>query len=137
MKTFEKVLLALSISFTIFAVIFLSHNPQQAQASVSLGNDYIATSTRLAITGVAMASPQLIATGNGTFGSVTIEGAGTGVMNIYDGTTTSNHTDSATTTLASFPASTAAGTYTFDVRYVRGIVVEIIGSAATSTITYR
>ena len=98
-----------------------------AVASVSQGSEYIATTTQ------TMASSDTLNTGVGTFGSVVITGANTGVMTVYDGTTTAVTNN----VLASFPASTVAGTYTFDVRYIKGLLITITGNAATSTITYR
>ncbi len=114
--------------------VFLT--PKQTDASVSRFAEYQGTTTR-AFNGTAMANLQLIQSGPGTLGSVVITGAGTGVINFYDATSTGPHSDYATTTIATFPASTAAGTYTFDVLFTRGLVYEIVGTAATSTVTYR
>ncbi len=125
---------------SIFAVAFaiMSINSQKTYGSINdSSSSYESTTTRTAVTGVALTSLTTLSVGFGTLGSVTITGAGTGIVNLYDGTTTSNHSDSATTTLASFPASTAAGTYVFDSRYNKGLVVEIIGTVGTSTITWK
>lgn len=139
MKKIEKVLLTFAITLSVFVLVFVAtrNKVPTAYASVAYGNDYHSTTTVQAITGVSLPRYSLLQTGNGTFGSIIITGANTGVINIYDGTTTSNHSDSATTTLASFPASTAAGTYTFDSQYYKGLIVEIIGVAPTSTVTFR
>lgn len=137
MTKLEKILLSFSITFSIFVVGFmLFKNPQPVYGSVSQGSSYHSTTTR-AFNGTALTNLSLLQLGPGDLGSVVITGAGTGVINIYDATTTGPHSDSATTTIASFPASTAAGTYTFDAQYYKGLIIEIIGSAATSTITYR
>lgn len=138
MKKIEKILLALATTFTVFVFVFVAtrNTTPIVQGSVSQGSSYHSTTTR-AFNGNAIANGQLLQLGPGDLGSVVITGAGTGVINIYDGTTTAAHTDSATTTIASFPASTTAGTYTFDAQYYKGLIIETVGSVATSTITYR
>lgn len=109
----------------------------QTFGSVTQGNEYISTSTRSAVLGVAMTSPFVLKTGSGALGSVIITGAGAGQLNLYDGTSTAAHADYATTTLVTFPLSAAAGTYTFDVVFNRGLVYEVVGTAPTSTISWR
>ncbi len=101
---------------------------------------YNSTSTVSAFNGQAVSNPQVLSLGYGTFGSVIItgaSGANTGTINFYDATSTAGHSDYATTTLASFPAATAAGTYVFDVKYIRGLVMEVIGTVGTSTVTWK
>lgn len=139
MKKLEKILLAFGITLTIFALVLVATRNQTkiVDASVAFGNDYHSTTTVVAITGGALPRYSLLQLGPGTFGSLVITGANTGIINVYDGTTTSNHSDSATTTIATFPASAGTGTYTFDAQYYKGLIVEIIGVAPTSTITYR
>lgn len=136
----DKILLSLSIVLSVFVLFFVSnYPPKQALGSVSQGSEYIATTTRNQI-GTQMTSGQSLTpltNTSGALGSVVVTGTGTGVINIYDSTTTNAHSDYPTYLLAQIPASIAAGTYTFDARYVHGLVVEIVGTAATSTITYR
>lgn len=111
---------------------------QPTEASNTYGNDYYSTTTRAAVTGSPLAGVTILRVGVGSLGSVVITGANTGIINIYDGTTTLGHADSATNTLATFPASTAAGTYTLDIGYTKGLIIDIpAGLAPTSTITYR
>lgn len=134
----QKVLLTLSISFTVFALFLVSnYPPKSVEGSVSQGSEYIATTTKSAVLGVSLNTPQTLITGSCTLGSVVITGKNTGTINIYDGTSTIQHSDYATSTLAVFPSNTPEGTYTFDARCVRGIVVESSGLIATSTITFR
>ena len=108
----------------------------QVLGSVTQGNEYFSTTTRNHL-GTELTNLKVLKTNSGSFGSVIITGAGTGVMNFYDATSTVTNTEWATTTLASFPASTAAGTYTFDVVFSKGLLFEEVGSVATSTITWR
>ncbi len=76
-----------------------------------------------------------------TLGSVIITGATTGVWNIYDATTsdvTKRKLASSSLLVASFPASLATGTYTFDVRLNDGLFIDLqSGSLPTTTITWR
>ncbi len=136
MTTLEKILLTLSIVLSVFLAVFISTKPNQSFGSVGQGGSYHSTTTR-AFNGTAMANGQLLQLGPGDLGSVVITGAGTGIINIYDATSTITNRQTGTTTLATFPASTAAGTYTFDAQYYNGLVIEVSGSVATSTITYR
>lgn len=100
---------------------------------------YESTTTRSAVLGVPLTSPTTLSLGFGTLGSVIITGANTGITYIYDATSTNAHSDYVgTTTLAIIPASMAAGTYVFDVKYTRGLVIETIGGlVASSTITWK
>lgn len=135
MKNSIKNLLGILGSLVLIGVlVFLSQgSSKNLFGSVVGGNEYNATTTRN-YAGTSMSNPALIKSGYGTLGSVVITGAGAGVINFYDNTSTST---TATTTLASIPASTAAGTYILDVAFTRGLLVEIVGTAPTSTITYR
>lgn len=137
MNKLEKIFLGFAIILTIFALVIVGYkNPQHSAGSVGVGNSYHSTTTITSL-GVAMATNHLLQTGTGDLGSVVITGANTGVINIYDSTTTGSHSDYPTTLLASFPASIVAGTYTFDTQFYHGLVVEITGTVATSTITFR
>lgn len=138
MNKFDKILIGLTIVLSIFAFTFYVKNTSQVQGSVAIANDYIATSTRQAVTGQVMQSYIVLDSTNGALGSVIVTGANTGVINFYDGTTTSAHSDYATTTLFVIPASLVAGTYTVDARFTRGLIFELVsGLMPTTTITYR
>lgn len=135
MNKIEKALLALAFIFTGL-VFFQVHTGTTPFGSVVQNSSYHSTTTR-AFNGNAIANGQLIQSGSGDLGSVVITGAGTGIITIYDATSTVTNRQLGTTTLATFPASTAAGTYQFDSQYYYGLVIETSGSVATSTITYR
>lgn len=127
----------------IVAWSFFGPVPQPSQipvGSVSLGAGYKATTTS-ALMGWAVRTPKTLSTHPGTLGSVVITGAAATLFELYDATTTNANLRAikATTTLASFPTSAAAGTYTFDVDYNVGLIAEFkTGTAiATTTITWR
>jgi hypothetical protein len=129
--------ICVAMCLTILAIISLSSKKADASLADS-SQAYESTTTRTAITGVPYTQLTYISQGFGTLGSVVITGANTGVINIYDATSTVTNTQLGTTTLAVIPASMAAGTYTFDVRYNRGLVIEVVGGLApTSTITWK
>jgi len=135
-----SLLIALTGLLTLLVVLLPKlqvANDSQIYGSVSVSNGYLSTSTRSAVLGVALTSPTTLRTGTGLLGSVIITGAGAGQLNLYDGTSTAAHADYATTTLVTFPLSAAAGTYTFDVVFSRGLVYEVVGTAPTSTISFR
>jgi len=104
--------------------------------SVGVSDEYMATTTR-DFKGSVMPNLSVLKIGPGALGSVVITGAAAGQLTLYDATSTRTNTEWATTTLATFPLSTAAGTYTFDVAFKRGLLVEIITATGTSTITFR
>ena len=104
--------------------------------SVTGGNEYFSSTTRN-YAGTAMPNLTVLKPGPGALGSVVITGAAAGQMTFYDASTSVNGVAYPTTTLATFPLSTAAGTYTFDVNFNRGLLVEIITATPTSTITFR
>lgn len=116
--------------------------PQTTLGSVQETSEYMATTTAAStIYGSTITGDTLIKRGVGTFGSFVIEGATAGIINFYDATTTDvTQRTKATSTilLATFPASAAANTYTFDVRFSDGLYIDIVGGTMpTSTITYR
>lgn len=109
----------------------------------SEASDYQATSTAENAVYGAFTTGRLIRKSSGSFGSVVITGANTGVLNFYNATTTdvnmrTGNKASSTILLASIPASAAADTYTFDVGYTDGLLLVLQGGTMpTSTITYR
>jgi hypothetical protein len=129
---------ALCIAIFFTALLFIEVRPQIAKGSVPIGNEYHATTTS---TG-RFQNDILLSSGSGTLGSVVITGAGAGTIDLYDATTSnvSNRTGQPATStilIASFPASAAAATYTFDEAYYNGLYVHIVGTMPTSTITFR
>ena len=137
----------LAVAFLLIAVtlaMLVLQAPRNAGASIRVGDEMFATSTAAsAVYGATITGDTLIKTGTGALGSVIITGANTGIINFYNATTSNvsartGNTATSTILLASFPASAAAGTYTFDVVYTTGLLVELeSGLMATSTITYR
>lgn len=122
----------------IVGVFHWKKNTPQSIGSVSNTSEYHSTSTGY----LGATLGRLIKTGAGTFGSVVISGANTGVMDFYDATTTNinlrtNQAPTNTIYLGTIVTSQAAGTYTFDAFFVNGLLVERTGLSATSTITYR
>lgn len=137
--------IAVAILLAVIGIVsVVMQTPRDAYGSVSVSNEYVATSTASGtVYGATITGDKLIKTGYGVLGSVIITGAGTGIWNIYNATTSNvlartGSVATSTILLASFPASVAAGTYTFDVTYTTGLLVELeSGVMSTSTITYR
>ncbi len=119
------------------AMLLMLNGANKATASVDYSAAAYQSTTTRPVSGTAINSPAILSLGYGVFGSVIITGTGTGTINFYDATSTAAGTLTATTTLASFPASTAVGTYVFDIQYTKGLVMEVIGSVATSTVTWK
>ena len=141
--TQSRILFILSV-FALCLFVYLLSASQRVDASVSVSNEYIATSTAAnTLYGATITSTKLIKTGTGTFGSFVITGANTGIINFYDATTTNvslrtNNVATSSILLASFPASTAAGTYTFDAALNNGLLIDLpSGNMATGTVMYR
>jgi len=131
----------LGYGFLFLAVVvgsYVASTKDFAFGSVSQGSEY---KSNLFSTGRSTPTT-ILDTDGGTLGSVVITGAATGVINIYDATTTdigarAPSQSTSTIFITSFPASTAAGTYTFDATFYRGLIVDIIGTIPTTTVTYR
>jgi len=128
------------IGIAIISGIFIlvSNNQNKGIGSVMQSGEYHATTTSQG----RFPSSVVLQSGYGTLGSVIITGATTGIINLYDATTTdvtkrTGNTATSTLYIATLPASTAAGTYTFDTSFYTGLLVEIIGTTPTTTITYR
>lgn len=138
---------ALSITVGTIIVLFgllayfVGLQTSPSLGSVSVTNDYVATTTAGNNLYGSVTGNRLIRTGQGTLGSIIITGANTGIVNFYNATTTvlaQRITATSTILLASIPASTVAGTYTFDVQFTDGLFMEVVsGNMPTSTVTYR
>ena len=78
----------------------------------------------------------------GILTSVIITGAGAGQINFFNATTSdinkrTNNLATATIFMATIPASAAAGDYQLDASFDTGLLMEIIGTAPTSTIVWK
>ena len=141
----NKLALPLSIAvLALLAVLYLlSIKTPLAEGSIIQSQEYSATSTGASAFFGSQTASTLVRSGPGALGSVIIEGAAAGVVNIYDATTTdknrrTNNTATSSILLVSLPASLAAGTYTFDIGYNTGLLIDLYaGTMPTSTITYR
>lgn len=128
----KQLLAAVAAIAALFLGYILGTAPQTSFGSVETGQEYNATTTSAGGTYATVSGDKLLKTGSGALGSVVITGANTGVLNFYNGTTTSGYL------IASIPASAAAGTYTFDATFTTGLFVDLVsGSMPTTTITYR
>lgn len=131
-------ILVLAVSVLLFAFIVLLglNSAPRAAASVGTGEEYLATTTYAASTAV-----RTLKAGYGALGQVTITGANTGVMTLYDATTSDVTkrvlATSSLPVIADFPASVAAGTYVFDARFSSGLLLVSSGAVATSSIMYK
>lgn len=145
-RTKNKIVLALFITSGLFLFALLLGNSfaRLAVASTpSEASDYTATSTAANGAYGAFTTGRRLKPGAGSFGSIVITGANTGVINVYNATTTdvnkrTGQKATSTILIASIPASTAAGTYVFDASYTDGLYIDLVGGhMPTSTITYR
>ena len=108
--------------------------------SVAQGGSYHSTTTG-SYTALHPFPTTPLKTGPGVFGSVVITGAGSHVTYFYDATTTNSNLRAATKTTSSIMLTSfitaPAGTYTFDINFVDGLIAENAGTPPTSTITFR
>ena len=137
MKNIITIALSIVFVFGLITGISLLRDTREASGSTIIGGEYQSTTTRRMPTGTGITNLTVLKSEAGTLGSIIITGANTGVLTLYDGTSTVTNTLWPTTTLATFPASTAAGTYTIDAVARKGIIIEYSGTVATATITYR
>ena len=108
--------------------------------SVNVANEYQSLFMHPATSGTS----GTLCSNSGALGSIVVTGANTAVLNFYSATTSNSGIRTVTATssltrLASLPAATAAGTYTYDVRAPLGIIWESSATTLvpTTTITYR
>lgn len=129
------VVIGVVMGFTVL-VFNQPSTPSLVTGSVTVGNEYHSTTTDS--TWNVTPYYKVLATGNGTLGSVVITLSSTARINLYDATSTVTNTEWATTTLAKFGASATSGTYTFDTIFRKGLLVEVFpGAIASTTITWR
>lgn len=141
----EKHLISLLVAGAVLIGILLYqvfNDTPKALGSIDSESGYLSTSTRSMLNGTALPNSTVVKNGPGMLGSVVITGAAAGPMTFYNATTTdvnkrTGNNSTSTIMIATFPASTAAGTYTLDVTFTQGLIYEFSGTAPTSTITYR
>ncbi len=139
----KLIVAAIFAALGIASIFSLSeiNNYKSNVGSVSSGNEYQGTTTYRASGAVNVAKDSLLKDGSGAVGNVLITGAVAGSIILYDANTADASTTAlgASSTLAIFPASTAAGTYQIDRLFYRGLLVSFSSATAvpTSTITWR
>lgn len=139
----NKILLGLIVLFLMVTAYLVVSIPQQASGSVTIGQEYTATTTESSLDGYKKCMPVLATTtavaSVRTLGSVIVTLTSNAPLYIYDATTTGPHSDHATTSIAMFKTTTV-GTYTFDVRAKRGLCIvagESTVGVASTTLTFR
>jgi hypothetical protein len=110
--------------------------------SITTGQEYKATTTAFWVNQFDGWDDRVIKRGSGSLGSVIVTKAGDIEYSLFDATSTAalNAEGFVTSThlLASITTNLAAGTYTFDVEFIDGLVLEVLqGTTGTSTISYR
>jgi hypothetical protein len=137
MSNLHKVLLSAALALSVLAVVVASRGGDvPIVGSVGIGNEYVASSTK-DYAGNTIPDLNVLQIGSGMLGSVVITGANTGTFCFYDATSTVNNTAWATSTIACFPTNAATGTYTFDSRFQKGLLLDYVTNMATATITWR
>lgn len=142
-KVTLTVVFSIAVLSIAFFVLSLLNNVGRADASVRRGDQYQATTTPQLVTrtNLCPARFNMASSTTGILGSVVITKSGTGAITIYDATTTNINfrVNQATSSIiiADFPSSPDMGTYTFDIEFKRGLLIDTSGSVSTSTITYR
>lgn len=115
----------------LIGVYFSNQTPSTSLGSIVAGQAYSATSTNSTYAN----SIRQIKSQSGTLGSIIVTGTSATVVELRNATST---TDISSTTIATFAASPATGTYTFDSSFSRGLAVVFTGSfVGQYVITYR
>lgn len=121
----------------IIGLVTDEKSPNSKTGSIMDGQAYNSTTTDTFGAEIVGAF-KVLKVGYGNLGSVVITTSTAGSFNLYDASTTVNGAVYGTTTLAKIGASAAAGTYTFDTTFTKGLVVEFQSTnLASSTITWR
>lgn len=131
--------LTVIIGAILLTAFLLVWNTQRAVGSIDFDfGGYQATTTDANFVAAPITKLKVLKAAPGVLGSVVVTLTSNSPLNLYDATTTGAHSNHATTTIASF-LTTTAGTYTFDVSFSRGLVVEVPSTvgAASTTITWK
>ena len=143
----KNILFSLAVS-TLFAFllayIIVGNQATTASASALSGQDYSATTTAGNSVYGSFTASRSIKSGYGSFGGIIVTGANTGVVNVYDATTSdvtkrAASMASSSILISSYPASLAAGDYTGnDTQLANGLYIDLVsGIMPTTTIKYR
>lgn len=141
LKDYKYILSVAILLAVLTAASLLMWRPWQSFGSVEVGHDYVATSTRN-FNGTALTNITRLDCSQ-ALARVTITGANTGIVRLWDATTTNANLRDAgqsSSTLQKFdiPASAVAGVYDFDAQLKYGLIYELVsGNAPTSTIACR
>ena len=142
-RTLMAVLVAVVI---IISGLFLADvfKPSDALGSVVDTAEYMSTTTFAASVPVQMVlkSGGSVRATPGSLAQVVITGKNTGLMTLYDATTSdvnlrTGQKATSTILLADFPTNAPEGTYTFDAKFNNGLLLIVSGAPATSTIMWR
>lgn len=129
--TYAKYIIGVALLVVVAVVTVMWQMPTLVTGSVITGGEYLSTTT------VGMSGHSVIA-GNKqvTLGSVVVLASSSATTTvIWNATST---TDTASTTYATIPTSATAGTYTFDTRLLRGLVIDNgAGNTAEIVVTWR
>lgn len=120
MKQSTFILLFIGVIIGVTASIYYFSNATNAGASVVTGSEYISTTTDSTYAGSHRVLRTTVNAPSCTIGSVIVASSSATAFTVWNATST---TDVASTTLATFKASVAEGTYTFDSACSRGIAV--------------
>ena len=141
-KTLKGIGIAIIIGVVFIIMTMLVTSIQTVQGSVSVTDEYRATTTGEFMTAEGTGAIMTIVSRSPMLGSIVITGLTTGEMFVYDATTTDITLRAATFSTSSItrvhiPPSLAVGVYTFDIQMDKGLIIETVGTAPTTTITYR
>lgn len=122
------------IALVIGLVLGSYYYAQVALGSVESGSEYNANN--ITSTDVGSSSVKTIA---GTLGSIVVSSSSVSVVNIYQvSSSTAPTATSSNTLLFSFPAGVDEGTYTYDVGFGGGLLIDVLpGFNGNYVMTYR
>lgn len=134
-------IILLMVLIVVVSIVTNGKGENSRTGSVIDGQAYNSTTTYNGAGAVNLQKDVILKPRGGTVGSVVITGAVAGSITLYDATSTDLNltTTRASTTIATFPVSTAANTYTIDSVFYNGLIVSFSSATAlpTSTITWR
>jgi len=132
MSKTEKVILSLAFIFALVGLFFAFTNTNSNLGSVDNGGTY--TYKNIIASNASTTSAVSIKGGSSVLGSIVVLKTSATALAIYDGSATTT----GATLIATLPASIAAGTYTFDLNVLTGLVLAgSVGFTGDYVITYR
>jgi hypothetical protein len=134
----SNIIIGLTLLVGLLTGYVASFSQDTVLGSVVDGQAYTATSTKDQL-GNSISDYKVLKSSGGVYGAFVITGANAGIVFVYDATTTdaTQRTNTATTTIASYPTNLVAGEYPCECSFGYGLLIDYGSGIATGTISWK